>query len=101
MRKRETESEKGRQRECTRCRRGVLGISGWRLFVTPSHSHRKRLDLMTSSDSLCHRYLVPWDRGRGQLERKQNSEMPQVRNMMDREGEYMWKEKAQGRVKLS
>jgi hypothetical protein len=68
--------------------------------VTSSHSHTNRLDLMTC-DPRCHRHLVPQDRGRAELERRQNSEMSKVKGMKSREGECMLKKKAQGRVKLS
>ena len=73
MRQRE---ETERHGECTRWRRGDLGISGWRLFVTSSHSHTTTPGLMTSSDPLRHRYLVLRDRGTEEMERKKReSEM--------------------------
>lgn len=82
MRQRE---ETERHRECTRCRTGDLGISGWRLFVTSSHSHTNTPDFMTSCDPLRHCYLVLRDRGREEMERKK-SKMTKVKEMRDSEG---------------
>jgi len=82
MRQRE---ETERHRECTRWRTGDLGISGWRLFVTSSHSHTNTPDFMTSCDPLRHCCLVLRDRGRAEAERKK-SKMTKVKEMRDSEG---------------
>jgi hypothetical protein len=42
---------------------------------------------MTSSDPLCHCYLVPRDRGREEIEMRKKSEISELKEMRGSEGE--------------